>query len=606
MEPYKQKLLEKLHTHVSYIQEKIHESMNSVRGMATKSLKEIGSMQPADQLVYMQLKAYAVDRMEQLERLHGSPYFTQCEVVDDTTGETKKYFFAKHQFVEESLYSWVSPIASIRFESPGPITYTAPSGEIKKMTVVRKEQYMIVDGKVLFFTEEEQNKARNLIYQEHFTKQKSEFILPEIVAQMEKAQDTVIRADYKYPLVISGPAGSGKTTLALHRVAYLTQAPDTAPLYTADSIVVLVQDSGTREYFSHLLPGLGIHGVSILTFSEWAMNVLGLVGYAYVNRHGETEEKKDLYEYQKLRALREGKFVYSSDPFVELARGYRKYFSKPSIALFDAQKKEKQFDRFDLTILLQSYLAKFGKFEIRREYNSIVKGVMKKKIQKRDIVYNLVIVDEFQNYLPEQLSILKACVSDRTESILYVGDMGQQVYLGTIKDWSDMSESIKPERNIRLDKVYRNTRNILEYIQSLGYKVGIPEGIKEGPEVVEKICDSVTVEIDHIKSRIEKYKEGSIGVIAKNSEYLEPFRKEFAEHKNIHLLTMNESQGVEFDLVCIVGINNETFAVPEYAGVTSSHIVERKRIQKDLLYIALTRAITELHVLGTIKVHSEY
>lgn len=601
MDKNKQKLLDNLRTHISYIQEKIHESMNSVRGMATKSLKEIGSMQPADQLVYMQLKAYAVDRMEQLQRLYGSPYFTQCEVVDDSTGETKKYFFAKHQFIEESLYSWVSPIASIRFESPGPITYTNSNGETKNMTIVRKEQYMIVDGKVLFFTEEEQNKARNLIYQEHFTKQKSEFILPEIVAQMEKAQDTVIRADYKYPLVISGPAGSGKTTLALHRVAYLTQAPDTASLYTTDSIIVFVQDTGTRDYFSHLLPGLGIHGVSIVTFSEWAMSVLRLDGYTYVSRYGNTEEEKDLYEYQKLQALREGKCVYSSDPFTALAREYKKYFSKKSISLFDQQKKDKALDRFDLTILLRSHLEKFGKFEIVREYNSIVKGVMKKKVQKRDIEYSLAIVDEFQNYLPEQLAILKQCVSDRTESILYVGDMGQQVYLGTIKNWDDMSESIKPERNIRLDKVYRNTRNILEYIQSLGYAVGIPEGIKEGPEVVEKICDTAVAEISHIKNQIEKYKEGSIGVIAKNSEYLEPFRKEFAEHKNIHLLTMQESQGVEFDLVCIVGINDGTFTVTEYAGVSPEHIAERKRIQKDLLYVALTRAITELHVLGKEK-----
>ncbi len=583
------------------MQEKILESMDSVRGMATKSLKEIGSMQPADQLVYMQLKAYAVDRMEQLERLHGSPYFTECEVVDDVTGEIKKYFFAKHQFVEESLYSWVSPIASIRFETPGPIEYTNPNGDTKKMTIVRKEQYMIVDGKVLFFTEEEQNKARNLIYQEHFTKQKSEFILPEIVAQMEKAQDTVIRAGYKYPLVISGPAGSGKTTLALHRVAYLTQAPDTASLYTTDSIIVLVQDSGTRDYFSHLLPGLGIHGVSIGTFSEWAMTVLGLEGYTYVSRYGNTEEEKDLYEYQKLQTLREGKCIYSSDPSTTLARGYKKYFSKNSVAIFDQQKKEKVLDRFDLTILLHAHLEKFGKFEIVREYNSIVKGVMKKKIQKRDVVYSLAIIDEFQNYLPEQLSILKQCVSDKTESILYVGDMGQQVYLGTIKNWSDMAESIKPERNIRLDKVYRNTRNILEYIQSLGYKVGIPEGIKQGPEVVEKICENAISEIAHIKNHIEKYKEGSIGVIAKNSEYLELFRKEFGEHKNIHLLTMQESQGVEFDLVCIVGVNDETFKVAEYAGVSPTHIEERKRIQKDLLYVALTRAITELHVLGKEK-----
>ena len=64
---------------------------------------------------------------------------------------------------------------------------------------------------------------------------------------------------------------------------------------------------------------------------------------------------------------------------------------------------------------------------------------------------------------------------------------------------------------------------------------------------------------------------------------------------------MNEAQGVEFDLVCIVGIKQNTFKVPDYIDVSPEHIEERKRMQKDLLYIALTRAITELHVLGNKK-----
>ena len=61
---------------------------------------------------------------------------------------------------------------------------------------------------------------------------------------------------------------------------------------------------------------------------------------------------------------------------------------------------------------------------------------------------------------------------------------------------------------------------------------------------------------------------------------------------------MRESQGVEFDLVCIVGIHHDTFTVTHTIDTLPSHIEERKRIERDLLYIALTRAITELHILG--------
>ena len=62
---------------------------------------------------------------------------------------------------------------------------------------------------------------------------------------------------------------------------------------------------------------------------------------------------------------------------------------------------------------------------------------------------------------------------------------------------------------------------------------------------------------------------------------------------------MLESQGVEFDLVCLVGMNKESFAGTHYVNALPEHMEERRRMQKDLLYVALTRAITELHVLGT-------
>lgn len=179
--------------------------------------------------------------------------------------------------------------------------------------------------------------------------------------------------------------------------------------------------------------------------------------------------------------------------------------------------------------------------------------------------------------------------------------MAQQVYLGTIRKWEEIGEEISPERNITLDKVHRNTRNILIFIQKLGYPISIPEGIKEGPEVVEIVCLTKQDEIEHVRTAAKNYSTGSVGVLAKDDSYLNEFRKEFDELKNMHFLTMNESQGVEFDLVILVGISAATFKVMEHATVLPEHIQERKRMQRDLLYVALTRAISELHILGKEK-----
>ncbi len=604
MEKYKQNLLNDLKSHVDFIREKIREKLESVKIVANKSLDEIRKMPPSDQAVNMMLRANAESRLSELGQLEGSPYFIKCEIINEA-GEEKKYFFAKHEFSEQSIYSWVAPIATIRFESPGQVSYKLPTGKVKTIKIKEKEQYMIVDGKVIFFARETESKPRELIYQEHFTKQKSEFALPEIVAQMEKAQDQVIRAGYQGPMVISGPAGSGKTTLALHRVAYLTQAPDTTELYPPRSIIVFVQDAGTKDYFSTLLPGLGIRDVHITTFSEWAFSILNIDDCTYVERYGDSDEEKDLYEYQKLRTLRENIiFPWNRNYYTTLRASYEKYLLPYNSRSFERQKKEKRLDRFDIVILLKSYFEKYEKFELSRGYQVSVNGKIIQKVEKRSILYSLMIVDEFQNYLSEQLDIFRSCLNKKTESVVYVGDIAQQVKLGTVKNWEDIGEVISVERKVRLNKVYRNTKNILTYIEKLGFKIEIPNGLKLGPPVTEKVANTIKEEIKHVREFIPKYSGGSIGILAKNFSYLEHFKKEFSNEKNIHILTMIEAQGVEFDIVFLVGVNKEYFTVTHHIDVSPEHIEERKRMQKDLLYVALTRAITELHVLGPDKLEN--
>lgn len=568
--------------------------------LANQSLKGFRKLLNEDQAVFMSLRGHAHKRVRELTVLEGSPYFMKTDILD-RKGEAKSYFFAKHEFSEQNIYSWVAPVSAIRFENPGPASYRLPNGDMVSVTIKQKEQYTIVNGKVVFFALEAEGKPRELIFQEHFTQQKSKFILPEIVAQMEKAQDQVIRADHRGPLVISGPAGSGKTTLALHRVAYLTQVPDLAKIYPAESIVVLVQDNGTKDYFSGLLPSLGINDVKIITFSEWAFQILNIKDGVYIDKY---EGREDL-EYKKLKALR-GALVpaWSKNIFKILDSVYAKEFSAEDLKVFGRQKKEKKIDRFDLVVCLQAFFAKHKKFEAKREYQTYVNSILVSRKEKTEMKYSLMIVDEFQNYLPEQIQILKKCVDKNTDSVIYVGDMAQQVKLGTIKNWGDAGEVVPADRDIRLHKVYRNTKNILSFIQGLGYQIELPAGLKDGPVVTEQATTSAWEEVEHIRKILPKYENGSVGVLAKNENYLEIFKKEFVGMKNVHVLSMLESQGVEFDLVCLVGINKEDFDLTKYQDSDISHREERAKIQKDLLYVAMTRAITELHILGVDKISS--
>ena len=580
----KQQLIDTLKTTITHVQRKIDVEIEKVKEISNKPLKEIKAMRPEDQLVYGNLQAYSINRLAELAHLHSSPFFIKLVMKMAKTGEEKTLYFAKHHFTEEHIYSWVAPVASVRFEKPGPVAYRLPDGTTEHAVLENKEQYLIVDGKIVFFATESIENPRDLIYQEHFSTKKDGFILPEIVAVMEKAQDKVIRAHHSGPFVISGPAGSGKTTLALHRVAYLVQAPDTASLYPGESIIVFVQDNGTKDYFSHLLPELGINNVRITTFFEWATTILGIPGAQHVDRRGVDEHDKNTKEFERLQQLK----LKNVPTWTETKKLLKTY-------------SETGLDRIDLTLALTSYFNQYKKFETKTKYTTVDKnGELVQKTRKHLLDYSLIVVDEFQNYMPEQLTLFHHCVNEKTKSVIYVGDMAQQVLSGTLRSWETVGVRLDPEREVRLHKVYRNTREILHYIRKLGYPVEIPDGIKSGPAVTETVLTTTDETLRYLQEKVAAAR-GTVGIIGKNKEDIEPFVHVFADNKKVYVTTMAHSQGVEFDVVCLIGIEKEMFTLEHLSAFPADFIEEKKKIQKDLLYVALTRAISELHIIGTSK-----
>lgn len=588
MDKEKQDLLNKLNKHIVYIKEKVDSTFHNICQQNTKTDEDVRSLSADDRAQFFNIKIQLDKRLEELRDLKRSPYFVKCEIEQDDSKEIVTRYFAKFQFTEESIYSWVSPISSIRFEKPGKISYRLPNGKLKLAKLISKEEYIIVDGKANFFSRESIKFPRQIIYQDLLPPPKTGFMLPEIIAQIEKAQDEVVRAHHKGPLVITGPAGSGKTTLAFHRIAYLLQAPDTKDVFLNGPVVIFVQDCRTKEYFSYLLPCLGVENVTMTTFSEWALSVLGLDNHKYTVRCGKTEEDKDIYEYEKLKVLRSKKVPeYNKNPFISLDSLYKGCFSKNKYGNFLEQKKQKLLDRFDLTLLLKSYIKKNGKLKFQKN--------------KKDVLYSMILIDEFQNYLPEQLMILRNSLDSTTESIIYVGDIAQQISLGTIHNWQDVEEKIPKERSITLSKVYRNTKKILQYILGLGYDISLPNNIKEGVDVKEVKIDKIDDQISYVKKIIKKENKKTFGILTNSDSCLKKFKTVFNNQKNVYVFFMNESQGVEFDVVFMVGIDRDAFIIKHIDDRHREHFEERVRIQKDLLYVALTRAISELHILGKDK-----
>ena len=166
-----------------------------------------------------------------------------------------------------------------------------------------------------------------------------------------------------------------------------------------------------------------------------------------------------------------------------------------------------------------------------------------------------------------------------------------------MRDWSHAGENFASGQKVQLEKVYRNTKRILSYIASLGFEVSVPEGLREGTDVVDEVCDSVSDEIERIRLIVDaKDLQTQIGILSPSMSYLNAFKDAFIGRDNVHVLTIHESQGVEFDEVCLVGVSTEYFN--DVRSESEDFGEERLRIKRDLIYVALTRAMEGLHIFG--------
>ncbi len=583
----KEKILQDSKLQLAKVIDSAHQEQVHVKANIDRLSRRVKNFATPDGKVEAIILANNRERDRQLEQISGSPYFMRCDV--DFANESKELYFGKFQMVEENIYSWVSPIAQLRFASMGEASYVLPKGVSRTGIVLRKDQLMIVDGKIIFLSSETHDYERTLIHQEHLQGKKNEFVLPEIIAQMEKAQDEVIRADYFGSFLIAGPAGSGKTTLAFHRIAYLTQSPDTAKQFPGYNIIVFVQDESTKQYFGAILPQLGIEEVTVTTYEEWALDILGLTGYKFVQRYGESEKIKDELEYYKNTALMsDNQESLSVSADIQLRTSYRPFLPKAYHEIFERQLMEKKLDRFDLTLLLLNKMEDGKLYANRRVVTEDKRGNLKMAVKKIALSYAFVVIDEAENYLAKQITVIKAGVN-ANKSVLYVGDLAQQTKYGTIKTWAEANENFLNTNKVILDKVYRNTKEILEYVRKEGYEVTIPERLKTGSVVVEE-----RVFYGDLKDKIQEVqrqnKDVVIGVLY-DSQYINKIEEFNGEFNDIKFLTFNEAQGVEFEVVILCkfpSTNNEWL---DYAEDLK---FEKEKMAHDLWYVALTRSMNKL------------
>lgn len=263
---------------------------------------------------YVQEEVYkTIDRrLMEFTKLKENPYFGKVTFKEeDSLPEDMyigRYGLTLENAYEPLIVDWRAPIASLFYQGTlGPASYNPPAGEVKADIIDRK-QIIIKKGELKGVFDSAVD-VKDEILQMVLSDNSSEK-LKDIVMTIQKEQDEIIREDRNKIVVVNGVAGSGKTTIALHRISYL--------LYNfrkqfGDKVLIFGPNNIFMDYIAQVLPTLGESGIKQTTFENFAKEELGL---EYQNVKGFGRYIEEAMEGRE-GALEEYKYK-SSKEFAEL------------------------------------------------------------------------------------------------------------------------------------------------------------------------------------------------------------------------------------------------------------------------------------------------
>ncbi len=201
--------------------------------------------------------------------MRSSPYFAKIDYREDGMSDEEIYIGRANLLDSKTLdavvYDWRSPVAGIFYRFPrGRVYYDAPYGRIEG-ELLGKRQYSIKNGQLEFFFDSDLN-IQDEMLGEALAKNSS-LKMKTIVETIQAQQDEIIRDDKNEVLVVQGVAGSGKTSVALHRVAYLMYQGMSEKL-NANNIVIISPNDLFSTYISGVLPELGEDNVASVLFED--------------------------------------------------------------------------------------------------------------------------------------------------------------------------------------------------------------------------------------------------------------------------------------------------------------------------------------------------
>ena len=212
---------------------------------------------------------------KRFKKMQDSPFFGRVDFRYDGDEEAETFYIGIGNLSESAgslplVYDWRAPVSGLFYDyDKGPASYEAPSG-IFEGEVTSKWQYKIRKGKMLYEFESDVKIDDEILGAELGSN--GEVQLKNIVRTIQKEQNEIIRNTKDKIMVIQGAAGSGKTSVALHRIAYLLYH-DRENLKSSN-VLILSPNGVFADYISHILPELGEENIREMSFDLFAYREL--------------------------------------------------------------------------------------------------------------------------------------------------------------------------------------------------------------------------------------------------------------------------------------------------------------------------------------------
>lgn len=583
---------------------------------------------------------------DRLGRQKKMPYFGRFDFKTDTSTEINSYYIGVGHIQkngETYVYDWRADISSLYYDDVlGATSYTCPDGIISG-NLSLKRQFKIENGNLKYFIDSNLVIDDNILMEELSKNATSK--MHDIVSTIQKEQNALIRNDDFHNMIVQGVAGSGKTSVAMHKVSYLLYKY--RKTLKSEDILVLSPSELFADYIDDVLPSLGEDKPFTTTFAHMAKRLLGenfesresLLDKLSTN--GSQDDFEDIaikYSFEFLEDFKNflnndicNLFVPKTLVFGNLIIEEKEirdiYYNKlKGLPIYKRIEiiAEQIVDRFNIppsknmdfyNRAKQILFSKLITTDLVRIYNIFLRSVDLKEIKTvgaydiaqilliKENLFGLshnydakyVIVDEMQDYTPCHFYLFEKLWKCPK---MYLGDIYQSIDKSLTKDYLILLAKECKAKITYLTKSYRSTLQISKFSQKiLGKKIA--NNVNRNGEEVEFLKTSNCVKrLEKIISKKEKeHPEMTLCIICKNMSEIKklqddsPVIKKFTvltektgmtEDRNIITTTIN-AKGVEFDMVVIPFTNSNNY---------------KTELDKNLLYVACTRALHKLYFIS--------